>query len=136
MFSFLRLSERIIVVAVAVDVVGIELVNVLHEVDEEESAACWVGVELARVGPIHVVVRIGKGTSFEVLHFTSLDMCEIHYPISYKDALKFDLKGRLRVGIILVNQYSEVRDILSCIWLASYPEIAIAVFFELVKEAH
>jgi len=40
MFSFLRVSERIIVIAVAVDVVRIELVDILPEVDEKESATC------------------------------------------------------------------------------------------------
>jgi hypothetical protein len=39
-FSFFRVSEGIIVVAVAVDVVRVELVYVLLEVDEKESAAC------------------------------------------------------------------------------------------------
>jgi len=39
-FSFFRVSEGIIVVAVAVDVVRVELVYVLPEVDEKESAAC------------------------------------------------------------------------------------------------
>lgn len=40
MFSLLRLTKRIIVVAVTIDVVRIELVYVLPEVDEEESATC------------------------------------------------------------------------------------------------
>jgi hypothetical protein len=40
MLSFLRISKRIIVITIAVDIVRVELVDILPEIDEKETATC------------------------------------------------------------------------------------------------
>lgn len=49
---FLLRQEGIVVVAIAVNIIGIDFLEILREFDFKESASCGIGIELASIVPI------------------------------------------------------------------------------------
>lgn len=133
--SFSFIPKRVIVVAITVDTVGVQLVNVVLEVDDEESATSRFGVDLTGILPILLDFWIDKRTVVKILHLTPRQSLESHYTVTNHNSFEVDLECFTLVElVVLVNQDSQVRNILSCIGLPSNPKTISCVLRELFKE--
>lgn len=69
---FFLSQEGIVIVAIAVNIIGINLLEILREFDFEESASCGIGIELASIVPIWFNFGVNKGSIEEIVDLTIL----------------------------------------------------------------
>lgn len=81
MRSFSLIPKRVVIVAITVDIVGVQFIDVVLEVDDEESATGRFGVELTGVIPIFPDFWVDERTVVKVLHLTPRQRLESHYPV-------------------------------------------------------
>jgi hypothetical protein len=81
MRSFSLIPKRVVIVAITVDIVGVQFIDVVLEVDDEESATGRFGVELTGVIPIFPDFWVDERTVVKVLHLTPRQRLESHYTV-------------------------------------------------------
>jgi hypothetical protein len=90
MWSFLNKAERIVIVAISVNVVRVNYIDVLVKVYVEETTTRRFTVCLAGVIPVAFYLWIGKGPIDHVLHASFEKSGEIHDSVADEDSFEVD----------------------------------------------
>jgi hypothetical protein len=102
-FSLLSLPKRIVVVTVAVDTIGVQLVDVFSQIDCEKATTCRIGIKTTR-RPVLLDFRIDKGMVEQKVDLIPLNSFVIHDTVADENSSHVNLLVSLSVvGIVLVN---------------------------------
>jgi hypothetical protein len=124
--SLLRSVEGVVVVTIAVYIIGVNLVDVLFEFYCEVTTARRFFVKLTSSVPILPDFGIDEGTIDHVLYLIVRKSKEIHNSVANHHPFQID--RRLRVKVVLIDQHSEVRNVLASIGLACQPKRVALIF--------
>lgn len=133
--GILPCHKRIIVVAIVIDIVGVELKDIVLVSLDEVVAASRVGVQLAGHLPVDEEVGIHEVMLDHVVHLAVVERAapEVHDPVADEEAPQADRVGRTP-QIVLVQEDGQVGDVLARVGLARNPERVVPVLAELREE--
>lgn len=131
----LRSIERIIIVAVIIHIIRVQLKDVLLKLFSEEGTASRFRIRLTGLLPIVEDVWVNEIVVDEILNLTVIEgaIGEVHHSISNQKPSQFHSFVRVLL-IVLIQQFSQIRDVLPCVALPCNPERVVLELLEFLEE--
>lgn len=108
MGPFCDLVKGVVVVAVTIDVIRIEFIDIVLEVDDKISTAGRLRIIEASRVPIASYFRVNKGSIRKEINLTPRESCIVHQPVPNHNSLEINLEKLTTIveSIVLINEHS------------------------------